>query len=171
MAVLPGVPSFSEMFESLHPEIMAELRAEIESENVPWPQFTSTLDQRMSMLNAPMMLLIAIPMIFYFKLIRRDRPLVEHAVFTLNCCNVYVLFLILGLPIYMMELGLMLASLLPLLLVPYLLAGLWAFYYSTPGRFALVSFGLLAVGVIGYVVAANIAIFIGFFWASHSVMG
>ncbi len=97
---LPGLPSFSEMFEVLHPEIFEDVRDQVEAEDVSWAHFTSTLDRRMSMLNVPFLLLTSIPIMLYLKLIRRDRPLVEHAVFTLNCFNVYILFLVLSAPLY-----------------------------------------------------------------------
>ena len=169
---LPGLPSFSEMFEVMHPELSEEIRTQVEAENVSWVHFTSILDRRMSMLNVPFILLASIPIMLYLKLIRRDRPLVEHAVFTLNCFNVYILFLILSAPIYWLDPGYMLASILPMVfvLVPYLLVGLWVFYHSAPIRYLLSAAGLLLVSASGYFIAANASIFVAFFWTSRSVL-
>ncbi len=66
----------------------------------------------------------------------------------------------------------MLASTLPMLLVlaPYLLAGLWVFYHSTPVRYLMSAAGLLLVGTTGYFIAANISVFVAFFWTTRSVM-
>ncbi len=170
--LLPGMPSFSEVLVSVQPDIAAQLAAAVEAEGVSWAHLATALDHRMNLLNVPFILLTAIPIIGYLKLIRRDRALIEHAVFALSCFNVYLIFLIVSAPLYWLELGFVLTSLLPLLLVllPYLLTGLWALYFSTPGRFAAAAAGLVLVGTVSYLAASNIALFTAIRWAMRSVL-
>ena len=170
---LPWLPSFSEMFEVIHPEITADLRAQVEEDDISWTYFTSTLDSRMNMLNVPFVLLTSIPIMLYLKLIRRDRPLVQHAVFTINCFNVFLVFLVLTAPIYWLDPGYIVASLLPMMisLVPYLLVGLWVFYHSGGVRYLIAATGLLLVGSVAYFAAANILVFVAMLWTARSVIG
>ena len=170
-SLLPAAPSFSELYEEFHPDQVELIRANLEQRDISWDHFAAAADQRMSMLNVPFILMTAIPLMFYFKLIRRDIPLVSHALFTLNCFNVYLVFNLLSAPLYFFALNLMLISGIPLfgVLVPYLLVGMWYFHARSNRGYIPAAAGMLVVAAISYVIASNIAVFVAGAWAGYSV--
>lgn len=172
--LLPQLPSFMEMFEEVRPDLIQGMREDLAEQGVQWAHFADAVDNRASILNVPFVMLVAIPLMFYLKLLRRDLPLVRHALFTLNQFNVYLIFhAILSVLLFLAGLNSFVVSAIPLfgVLVPYLLYGLWHFYFPSPGRFAAASLGLLVVGVVSYVAASNIGVYIAFRWAYMSVTG
>lgn len=170
-ALLPATPSFMETLEEIEPQIAEQLRLEIESGGASWDHFVDAVNQRMVLLNAPFVLLISLPVMLYFKMIRRDWPALDHVVLTLNAFNVYLLFHILTAPLYFLPLDLMLISGVPLLLVlvPYLLLLVASFYARGKLHGILVGAGLLMVLSVSYVIASNAVVLGAIHWARVSV--
>ncbi|GEM_PF-2498007 len=171
-AIHPTVPSQIELLESAAPESMAELRESVEEAGATWQHFGDVFSQRVSLLNTPFVLLLALPVMVYLKLIRRDRRSVGHAIFTLNAFNVFLMAHIISYVFYFLPLGPVLISLIPLLgvLVPYLLFGLWHFYYPKAGRFLVCSLGLISVLAVSYLVTSNLTLLLALEWARRSVV-
>ncbi len=172
-AILPILPGFAETLERVAPEVVEQIRESLAEDSVAWAHFSEALDQRMNLLNVPFMLLVALPLIGYLKLLRRDRALVGHAVFTLNYLNIYLVFNLISTPLYLLDWSLIVISAIPLvgIMLPYMLAGLWCFYLQGPFRYTAGAIGLVAVFLIGYVIASNVAVLVGMSWTTYAVLG
>lgn len=169
--LVPATPAFMEMLEDTYPEVVEVLRPHIESGGVDWHHFSDAVNHRVNLLNAPFVILVSLPIMLYFKLIRRDIPVLDHARLTLSAFNVYLLFFILSVPLYFLPLNLMLLSGLPLLLVlvPYLVMLLLGFHARSFLHAAAGTVGLLLVLLISYLFASNAVVLGAIWWASHSL--
>ncbi len=170
-ALVPWAPNFMDGLAEAQPEVVEELRQMLESDGVHWPHFVDTANQRMSLLNAPFVLLVSLPVMLYFKLLKRSRPFVDHAILALNAFNVYLIFHILSAPLYALQLGVTLTGLLPLLLVlvPYLALILVKFYARSRWHAVFGTLGLLIIFAVSYSAAAYAVLFVGGAWAGWSV--
>ncbi len=170
-AVLPATPAFMDMLLDMDPESVELLRGDVESAGASWQHFVDAVNQRMNLLNAPFVLLIALPVMLYFKLIRRDIAALDHARLTLNAFNVYLLFHIISAPFYFLPLHLMLLSGVPLLLVlvPYLVLVVVHFHARSILHGTFATLGLLLVLAISYYVASVAVVMGAIFWAMKSV--
>lgn len=171
-ALLPWAPHFMDTLTEVHPEITDELRQSIESDGATWPHFVDVANQRAILLNVPFVMLISLPIMLYFKLLKRSRPALDHAILTLNAFNVYLIFHILSAPLYALPLSLMLISGLPLLLVliPYLVLILLRFYARSRWHGICSTLGLLFVFTVSYLIASNATVFVAIAWAAQSVV-
>lgn len=170
-ALLPATPAFMDTLQDVAPEAAEQLRRQIEPSGVAWAHFVDAVNQRANLLNAPFVLLISLPVMLYFKLIKRDRPALDHAVLTLNAFNVFALFHILSAPLYFLPIDLMVLGGLPLLLVlvPYLLLLVARFYARGRLHGIVIGAGLLLVLAVGYFIASNAVVLGAIHWAKVSV--
>ena len=170
-ALLPATPAFMDMMLAMYPDTVELMREDIESAGANWQHFVDAVNQRMNLLNAPFVLLIALPVMLYFKLVRRDVAALDHARLTLNAFNVYLLFHILSAPFYFLPVNLMLLSGLPLLLVlvPYLVLLVVRFHARSFLHGAVATVGLLLVLAVSYLAASNAVVIGAIYWAMRSV--
>jgi len=170
-ALLPATPAFMDMMMEMDPDSVELLREDVESAGASWQHFVDAVNQRMNLLNAPFVLLITLPVMLYFKLVRSDIAALDHARLTLNAFNVYLLLHILSAPFYFLPLNLMLLSGLPLLLglVPYLVLVVVRFQARSFLHGTFATAGLLLVLAISYFVASNAVVIGAILWAMTSV--
>ena len=169
--LLPATPAFMDTMLDIDPDSVERLREDVESAGASWQHFVDAVNQRMNLLNAPFVLLITLPVMLYFKLVRRDIAALDHARLTLNAFNVYLLFHIISAPFYFLPVNLMLLGGLPLVLVlvPYLVLVIVHFHARSFLHGTLATAGLLLVLAISYVVASNAVVIGAILWAMKSL--